>query len=161
MKNKLIAAVLSLLLAVALWAYVITVQNPEWEATFYNVPVVLQGEGALTEKGLMLTSGTASTVTLKLSGNRTDLNKLKSSDIIVTADLSRIYDPGVQTLRYDVSFPGNIPDNSLSVQSQEPGLLTVGVSLRLLLRSPRYSRLPHNCLPYRTSWKLRPDCGKY
>lgn len=134
MKNKLIAAVLSLVIAVALWAYVITVQNPEWEATFYNVPVVLQSESALTEKGLMLTSGKVNTITLKLSGNRSDLNKLKSSDITVVADLSRIYDPGTKSLTYDVSFPGYIPDNSVSVQSREPSAITVEVDRRTTKR---------------------------
>ena len=134
MKNKLMAALISLVGAVFLWAYVITVQNPDWEATFYNVPVVLQGESVLKERGLMLTDGGETTVTLKLSGNRSNLNKLKSSDITVTVDLTKIYAPGTQALVFDVSFPGDIPDNSITVQSREPSAVTVEVDRRTTKR---------------------------
>lgn len=82
----------------------------------------------------MLTDGGETTVTLKLSGNRSNLNKLKSSDITVTADLTKIYAPGTQALVFDVSFPGDIPDNSITVQSREPSAVTVEVDRRTTKR---------------------------
>ena len=107
-----------------MWVYVVTVVSPESEATFYNVPVVLNNESVLSDKGLMIISDNSPTLTLKLKGNRSDLNELKSSDIAVIADLSRINSPGKQTLNYSISFPGN---TSFTVLNQNPTVLTLDV----------------------------------
>lgn len=131
MKNKILAVFFSLLVAAGIWVYVITVENPESSAPFYNVPVVLEGESLLNERGLMLVGGKESTVTLELYGNRKYLNKLKSSDITVLADLTKIYGPGDQVLPYDVSLPGYIPDNSVQVQTRKPDGIPVEVDRRV------------------------------
>ena len=78
MKNKLIYALLSFVIALGLWFYVIAVVSPESEETYYNVPVVLQNESVLTEKGLMIITQNKPSVTLRLRGNRSDLNKLNA-----------------------------------------------------------------------------------
>ena len=44
MKNKILAALLSVAVAFGLWLYVITVVNPESEKTYYEIPVVLQNK---------------------------------------------------------------------------------------------------------------------
>ena len=77
MKSKFWHFLLSLAIAFGLWVYVINVVNPESEEIFYNVPVVLNNETVLNENGLMVLSKDAPTVTLKLKGNRSDLNNLK------------------------------------------------------------------------------------
>lgn len=127
MKNK--DRVLNLLLAVAiafgLWLYVITVERTQIEYTFYNVPVIFDGESVLEDRGLMITSGTDKTVTLKLSGNRSDLNNLKSSDITVLVDLTRIYEAGEKTLSYTVSCPG---DSAIEVVSRQPDSIQLTVA---------------------------------
>lgn len=127
MKNKALTALLAVVIAFALWTYVITVEQPESEETFYNVPVVLDGSTILEEKGLMITSETDLTVTLKLSGNRSDLNKLRSSDITVLADLTRIYEAGEKSLPYDISFPGDVQNSAIEVVSREPDNIALTV----------------------------------
>lgn len=124
MKNNVLTALLSLVIAFALWSYVITVEQPESEETFYNVPVVLDGSSVLDERSLMITSETDLTVTLKLSGSRSDLNKLRSSDITVLADLTKIYEAGEKSLAYSVSFPG---DTAIEVISKEPANISLTV----------------------------------
>ena len=87
MKNKAIAFLLSLLVALGMWLYVVTYISPESEAMFYNIPVVFEGETVLsTERNLMVTGISTTTVNMKISGNRSDLNKLNSSNIIVKVD---------------------------------------------------------------------------
>ena len=76
MKNKILSMLLSVILAFALWYYVITVVSPGSTDTFYDIPVVLVGETALEERGLMVTSVGNTTVDLTLSGNRSELNQL-------------------------------------------------------------------------------------
>ena len=117
MKRKIIHALLAFAIAFGLWVYVITVVNPESEDTFYNVPVVLNNISVLNDNGLMVVSDEDPTVTLKLKGNRSDLNNLKSSDIKVVADLSRIDAPGETKLNYSVAFPGN---KTFEIVNQEP-----------------------------------------
>ena len=125
MKDKFLYVLVSILIAFGLWSYVVTVVNPESEAVYYNVPVVLSNESALQEKGLMITSDTAPTVTLQLRGNRNDLNNLKNSDITVVADLSKINAAGEQLLNCNVSFAGN---NTFEIVNQYPQKIQLDIS---------------------------------
>lgn len=124
MKNKLWTAILSIVIACGLWVYVITVERPESENTFYNVPVVFEGETIFRERGLMLTSEADLAVTLKLSGKRADLNNLKSSDIAAVVDLSQITKAGDISVSYSVSIPGN----NLEVVTRNPDVVTLKVA---------------------------------
>lgn len=128
MGNKVIRILLAVAIAFGLWVYVITVERTETEQTFYNVPVVLDGESVLEDRGLMLASTEELTVNLRLNGNRSDLNKLKSSDITVLVDLTRIYEPGVKHLNYTVSFPGDVQYSAIEVVSRDPDTITVTVA---------------------------------
>lgn len=131
MKNKVLTALLSIAIAFGLWVYVITMQNPEYEAEYYNIPVVFVGESILEERGLMVISGTEQTVTMKLKGSRSDLLNLKSSDITLKVDLSKIDAPGEQKVEYSYSFPGNIASNAIVVESKNPGRLTMTFARRV------------------------------
>ena len=130
MKRKIVTALLSLLAAIALWIYVITVVGPEDQQTFRDIPVVFQGASALEDRGLMLLTKEVPTVTLELSGNRSDLNKLSPSNITVTVDLSKIYDPGKNAVIPNVSYPGNVANNAITVQSRNPSGITLEVVRR-------------------------------
>lgn len=123
-KKNLIRFLISVLIAFSLWIYVVTVISPESEDTFYNIPVVLNNESVLSDKGLMLTSEDAPTVNLRLRGNRTDLNNLKTSDITVVADLSKVNEAGSQTLSYNVSFNGA----DFEILTQSPSHITLEVT---------------------------------
>lgn len=127
MKNKAIYALLAAAIAFGLWLYVITVVNPEAEQTFYDVPVVLSNESVLKDKGLMIATDTQPKVTLVLKGNRTDLNKLKNSDITLLADLSRINAAGDQNISYSIGFPGGFADNAFEVLSHTPDKVALSV----------------------------------
>lgn len=135
-KNKVVMALVSLVIAFGLWLYVMTVEDPEFQNTYHDVHVVLEGEAALTERGLMLTDGFNPTVTLELKGNRTNLNKLNGANITLIADLSRIYEAGEQTLRYTISYPGDIPNNSITVLSHMPDQIKVKVENRITKAVP-------------------------
>lgn len=127
MKRKFVYGLLSALIAFGLWLYVVTVVNPEWEETFYNIPVVLENEEILHDRGLMLVSDEDPKVTLRLSGNRADMIKLNSSNITLRADLSRIYSAGEQSLSYTIVYPGDVPNNAFEIVSQTPQQITLQV----------------------------------
>ena len=97
MKSKLLRVLLALVIAVGLWLYVITVEQPESEKTYYDIPVVLQNESILAERGMMIVSERP-TVTLTLAGTRTNLNTLNESNINVICNVSSIVTAGTHEL---------------------------------------------------------------
>ena len=137
MKNKVVAFLLSLLVSLGMWLYVVNYISPESEAMFYNIPVVFEGETVLTtERNLIVTNISTTTVNMKISGNRSDLNKLNSSNIIVKVDMSKIYDPGETQLLYNYSFPGDVSASAVTVENKFPGTITVTTDVKLTKRVP-------------------------
>ena len=119
MKNRFGSILLSIVIAFGLWLYVITYVSPNSEETYYNIPVVLEGESVLNERGLMCTSTSSSTVSLQLAGARSDLIKVNQNNITVKANLSAITEPGQKiNLRYTISYPGNVAQNAFETLSQ-------------------------------------------
>ena len=107
MKNKFGSILLSLLIAFGLWMYVITEVSPNSEQTYPDIPVKMEGETLLRERNLIITGMSSTNVDLTLSGNRSDLNELNSSNITLKADMTKIYDPGVHKIDYDITYPGS------------------------------------------------------
>ncbi len=128
MKNKFSYFLIALVMAFGLWTYVVTTVSPESEATFYNIPVEWEAgsENILKqEERLMVLSDSKPTVTLRLRGNRSDLDKLKNSDITVVADLGKINHAGEQTLNYNVYFTGN--GGAFEIVDQNPSVLKLQI----------------------------------
>lgn len=130
MQKKVLAILLSAVVAFGLWLYVITVVSPESEKTYYDIPVVLQNKNILTERGLILVSDEPN-VTLALKSDRTILNDLNESNINVIINLANIEKPGTHSLTYSISYPGNIPHNEVTVMSSSTDLITVRVENRI------------------------------
>lgn len=131
MKSKILTMLLSVFIALGLWLYVITVVSPGSEKTYYNIPVNVQNDSLLTERGLMITENQNPTVTLHLVGDRVDLNKLSSSNITITVDASRIYEAGRHSLSFNIAYPGDIADDAISVQSRSTSTISLLVEDRI------------------------------
>ncbi len=136
MKNKVLPALLSVGVALALWLYVVTVVSPNSDKHYNNIPVTIQSEIILQERGLMITTTELPKVSLHLEGNRTDLNKLNNSNITVSADVSRIGETGTHTLTLVPYFPGDVPNNAITVLSRTPSTITVMVEQRVTKEVP-------------------------
>ena len=132
MKSKLTSILLSVAIAFGMWLYVVSTVSQEHEDTFYNIPVVLTGESALVEDGFMITSDTDFKVALTISGNRSELSKINSGNITLRADVSAIEEAGENIpLTYKVSFPGDVAENSLRVETKNPQYVYVDVEKRV------------------------------
>ena len=125
--NKLLTFLLCLLFAFGFWVYVITTVSPGSEATYHNIPVILQGSSLLKERGLVNVTDKAPTISLTLYGNRTDLNKINPSNITVVADLSHIYEPGTHRLTYSITYPGDVASDAISERLKEPSTVVLEV----------------------------------
>ena len=137
MKSKFWSLLVAVILAVGLWMYVITTVSPNSTMTINDVPVVFEGETWLLEnRNLMITSGMDTTVDLELSGNRSDLNKLNSSNITLKVDLTKVYEAGQAELSYTYSFPSDVSAGAITVERKNPGNLKLTVEKRLTQEVP-------------------------
>ena len=128
--KKILYALLSVVIAIGLWSYVITTVSPEWEETFYDIPVVLENESVLNSRGLMTATEDTPKVTLKLRGNRSDLANLTRENITLVANLASIYSAGELRVSYDIFYPGNVPQNAIEIISQSPQEIALTITER-------------------------------
>lgn len=126
-RNKVLSAIASVLIAFCMWLYVITVDSPDYRDTIYDIPLTLVGETALRSRNLVLTDISSDTVDITFSGNRSDVLKLNKSNITLKVDLSRIYDPGVQTVEWTTAYPGDVANNAFTQESRDPDKVTVTI----------------------------------
>lgn len=124
-KNKTLSALISLAIAFCLWLYVITVDSPDYRDTIYDIPLTFTGETALRNRNLVVTGISSDTVDITFSGNRSDVLKLNKSNITLKVDLAKIYDPGVHTVEWTVTLPGDVPNNAFTRENVNPDKVTV------------------------------------
>lgn len=133
MKRNIIHGLLALAVAFGLWLYVVTMVSPNSDNTYNGVSVVLQGESILEERGLMITTRQIPTISLRLEGNRSELQKLNSSNISVTVDVSKITEPGEHNLAINsnnIRFPGDVSNNAITVASRNPDYIKLEIKQR-------------------------------
>ncbi len=136
MKTKIVYALASVCIAFGLWLYVINTVSPESSATYHDVPVALEGESVLHEKGLMVVGQNDKDVDLELSGNRIDLSKVNSGNITIKVDLSRINEPGQAILQYAPIFPGDVASNAFVIESKYPESIVFNIEERRVKEVP-------------------------
>lgn len=130
-KNKMYSIALSVVVAFGLWLYVVTNVSQEDDMTFYNIPVVMEGEAALTEENLMITRCSAQTISVNLSGKRSDLNKISNGNLTAKVNLSKIEEPGENiALSYTLSYPDNVSANDITEETRSPAYIYVDVDNR-------------------------------
>ena len=139
LKNKFVVFLLSLVLAFGMWSYVVNNVSKEDTMLLENVPVVFQNEGALENHGLILTEGTGQTVDLSVTGNRNEVMKLHSGNVVVVVNLSQLYDAGRQSLQYTVQYPAEVNSSTFvytadqsRVQVTLENLLNVSLPLEVI-----------------------------
>lgn len=131
-KSKLSSILLSVAVAFGLWLYVVSTVSQQDDRTYYNVPVVMEGESKLKDNNLMITSQSNKAVSLHLSGSRGDLNKLSAgSNLVVRVDLSSITEPGQRlALAYTPVYSADVSSSAITVESRNPPTIYVDVDYR-------------------------------
>lgn len=129
MKSKLGSVLFSLILAFGLWWYVISAVSPGFTDTVYNIPVVLDGESVLNDKGFMVTEMSASKVALKISGNRSNVVKINAENTTVRVDVSKINEVGTQIpMSFTPSFARDFNTANINVELSQPSTIYLNVS---------------------------------
>ena len=81
-KNDTKLKILSVLLAIFMWTFVINSTNPTVNKTYRNIPVVIKNQDNLEKSGYTIVGNDESlTTNIKLKGTREKLVGLKTSNI--------------------------------------------------------------------------------
>lgn len=130
--KKWLIMLLSLLASVSLWVYIVTVENPEGERTFSNIPVVFVGEEILREdQELLITEDNVPTgISLTFTGKLSELSKLAESkqDLVVNIDVSKLRNAREYPFSFDitdVTLPSSVSAQNLSLQSSMPNQVVI------------------------------------
>lgn len=108
--KKIVFLLAALIGAVFVWLYAIGYDSTLFERTFDGIPVVIEGENELREaKGFTLAEGQEfSSITVVATGKRNELNELSISDFRAVVDISKVENPGDQTIKITVYSPNGI-----------------------------------------------------
>ncbi|HAE62235.1 MAG TPA: hypothetical protein DCG38_07900 [Eubacteriaceae bacterium] len=94
--------VISLIIAIVLWIYVIGDQDPRLNQRYNNIPVEIKNEDVLNSKGLILMSEAEFSVDITVNGRTSALYNLPWRNIKASIDLSGIEDKGSYELSIDI-----------------------------------------------------------
>lgn len=120
--------IISLILAVILWMYVVGEMNPVTTKSYRDIPVTLTNSQTLSDNGLAVVGASDETMTITLSGKRNSLSKIKTADIVATVDLSDATE-GDNQLKINLSVP-----DSAEVKNQSLTKITVTVEKKQTVR---------------------------
>ena len=95
----------SFVIAVLLWFYIIAVVDPSVDITRRDIPVRFTNVKVLEEQGLCLINEKEVTVELKIRGSRQKIANIEAKNIYATADLSNITKTGKASIPIAISIP--------------------------------------------------------
>jgi len=94
--------IISLVLAVFVWAYIMIVLNPPIETTI-RVPIQIINQLSLDDLGYSIVSQSADVTTVRVQGARNVISRLTTNDITATVNLAYIDTVGTRSLPVNIS----------------------------------------------------------
>lgn len=113
--------VLSVIVAIVMWTFVVNSTNPSVNKTF-RVPVVMKNQEDLEKNNLTIIGGEESYSTnVKLKGSREKIVALRPENVFASIDISEARE-GVQSLAINVETPSGV-----SVEDADPGQINLNI----------------------------------
>ena len=106
--NNTLLKILSFIIAIVLWAYIIIIIDAPTEKTFRDVPITTVNEQVISDRGYSIEKLSVQTSSVKIEGSRKVIAKFDSSNIIAKLDFSdvnasKLTSEGVITVNLSVS----------------------------------------------------------
>lgn len=95
--------------------------------TLTGIQIEFKGEDELAAKSMSIYEVDTSSVTIRVRGNRSDLGKLKSSEIKAIIDVSKIQQPNDMSWTYDIEFPSYVDKSNIQIISRSPDTINFTV----------------------------------
>ena len=119
--SKVFWMIVSLLCSLVMWAYVSSLDSTDKEITVSGIAVEFRGQDELlADRSLSIASVDTETVSIVVRGERSNITKLRSSDIKAVIDVSNITQPNDMTWAYKLEFPDYVDANSITVVRKNP-----------------------------------------
>lgn len=130
-RNDMQLIILSVLLAVVMWAFVVTSTNPSVNRTFRNVPILVQNNDKLENKGYTIIGiDEVNDVNIKLEGSRDKMVNLKESDVQASIDVMNVRE-GIQSVKVRVDTPSGV-----NLAGVDPAEININVQKILTKKFP-------------------------
>lgn len=113
LKNNRVVFILALIMAIALWAYVLGTVDPVRTVTLRDIPIRLLDQSELSDQDLVITSMDHESINVTFTAKRSIANKIKTDDFTAVADLRGIK-LGDNMIKISVTRPSNITLESIS-----------------------------------------------
>ena len=97
--------ILSVMIAVILWLYIIVVLDPAVEVEVRDLPIQFVGQEQLEYNGISVVNESATTINLKVKGSRKKMGRYDMKTIIAKVDMSGVWSVGQHTLPVDIVVP--------------------------------------------------------
>jgi len=115
-RKKTLDIIISFLVAIILWFYVINIVNPQKEAQVRYVPVNVSGVEALEERGLAVAGDLNYQVNLKIVAARNTINSITAEDFTATADVASL-NKGKGTITVKVAAPRGVTVEDIDAEN--------------------------------------------
>lgn len=114
--------ILSIVVAIFMWTYVTSSTNPSTNRSFRNIPIIIQNQDKLEDRGYTIVSkDDISVANVKLTGSRDDILSLKPEDIQASINVSDAKE-GIKSVDVKVDTPTGI-----YVDSTDPAKVNLNI----------------------------------
>ncbi len=120
--------VVSILVSIFLWLYVVNVENNEIDVTVSDIPVSFIGaDDILADRQLLVKDQGTQNVSLTIRCKRSQATKMKRDNFEVTVDLTDIRSTGTHDRIYDVKLPEDVSEKDTLIIGKSPEYVTVDI----------------------------------
>lgn len=136
--GSFIYVIFAVICAVVLWFYVVGVDTDMAEKKFTGVSISLENAQRMQERyGFSVLSGYDLTADITVSGRKSDINRLKASDVAAWADLTGVNAAGETKLTVQTDLPDGMTvtacyPQSITVYADETTTKAVAVDVRVV-----------------------------
>lgn len=114
--KHIFAKIMCLIAAVCVWLYVMNLERTDYERTFTQVPVIVDGVASLNAScDMSVISGYDNTVDVTVSGKKSEVQAMTAENIRVSVDVSALREAGKFNMPVKIQLPSNI----LSVNEED------------------------------------------
>ena len=127
--SKLFWMLVSLLISLAIWTYVVSTESSLVTQVFRGVPVEITGDESLqSTRNLVVTDVDTNSVRVEIRGPRRIVDALNSEDLIAQVDVSKLTRAAYASMKYKIVYPEGTETRNLTVTSYSPETVNFMVS---------------------------------
>lgn len=129
-KNNFAMKILSLVLAILFWIFVMDTENPIVTRTFYNIPVVYVGE---PDSGLVVSSAPNYYSNIEISGRRNSVLATRTDSFVLKVHLA-----GLKDGKNEAVIEYTAPSNDIHIDRVSPSNVVITMEKVITVEKPVY-----------------------